>query len=294
MKNHTSICAAIIILFSSYALAGTKQIINYPGATNTYATGIDGGKVVGFYSDSSGNSHGFIYDGTNWTPINKAGVTNLEISGIDGSNLIGTYDDSDGSHAFLYDGSTWTTIFSTLNTFPGPMWSPRSISGNNIVGNNNSYGSNLMVMYNIPTTTFSMLTQSAAWTAEGIEGDNIVGVYLVFSSSERTFIHHGFLYDGSTWNLLDVPGASRTDAYAIDGGNIIGTCQIGSSYYSFLYNGSSWTTFSFLSGMQDMEGDKIVGFSSNGNTVQSYIYTIPEPCTLLLLGLGAAGFIRRR
>ena len=37
------------------------------GAVLTYAYGIDGSNIVGFYYDGSFNSHGFKYDGSNYT-----------------------------------------------------------------------------------------------------------------------------------------------------------------------------------------------------------------------------------
>jgi hypothetical protein len=68
---------------------------------------------------------------------------------------------------------------------------------------------------------------------------------------------HSFLYDGTNWIIIDKPGATRTFINGIDGSNIVG-------YY------------------QDTSG------------LHGFLYTIPEPATLLLLGLGALIAVNRR
>ena len=60
----------------------------------------------------------------------------------------------------------------------------------------------------------------------------IVGYYWYAAS----FSFHGFIYDGTTYTTLDVPGASYTYAYGIDGGNIVGrhTLYIDGRYHDFI------------------------------------------------------------
>jgi hypothetical protein len=278
-------------------LAGTMTTLNYPGASSTTAYGIDNGRIVGTYAMYS-HTHGFIYDGTNWTPINKPGAINTNITGIDGSNLIGTYDDSTGTHAFLFNGTTWNTLYSS-SEFDLWMWYPRGISGNKIVGNlMMSRTMSYISVYDITTAAFTTINNDAVWTAWGIDGDNIVGVDLYTPDYGRTLQYHGFLYNGSTWQLLDAPGASRTEVYAIDGSNIVGIYQAGTKYYNFLYNGSTWKTLDDLPAISkipnDIEGDKIVGYYSDGTSSHGFVYTIPEPCTLMLLSLGAAIIVRKK
>ena len=82
--------------------------------------------------------------------------------------------------------------------------------------------------------------------ADGIDGNNIVGSYLDTSGHR-----HGYLFDGTAWTTLDMPGATWTSAEGINGNNIVGTWFDGSHYHG-------------------------------------YIYTIPEPGSAALLGLAGA------
>lgn len=64
--------------------------------------------------------------------------------------------------------------------------------------------------------------------------------------------------NADTWTTLDMPGAVATNAFGIDCSNIVG------SYYNY-----------------------DVGW-------RGFLYTIPEPSTLLLLGFGGLALLRKR
>jgi hypothetical protein len=119
---------------------------------------------------------------------------------------------------------------------------------------------------------------------------NIVGAYG----------NHGFLYDGTTWTTLDMPGASTTWAFGIDGSNIVGVYRIGTSGFShgFLYDGITWTTIDMPGAIdttiRGIEGNDIFGQYQDSFGTHGFMYTVPEPSTLLLLGLGGLILRKRR
>ena len=71
----------------------------------TYAYGIDGNNIAGYYYDSSGNfTHGFLYDGTTYTTldVDVPEALGTYLYGIDGDNIVGRYSYGDfNSQSFI-------------------------------------------------------------------------------------------------------------------------------------------------------------------------------------------------
>jgi len=93
------------------------------------------------------------------------------------------------------------------------------------------------------------------------------------------------------WTTIDVPDAYATTVYSISGENIVGTYapDISGGTHGFAYDGTDWTyidapgaTHTWVYGI---EGSTMVG--SYDDASGSHGYVVPEPCTLLLFGLGA-------
>ncbi len=181
----------------------------------------------------------------------------------------------------FYVGYTKAGTWTTLNV-PGPA---QGISGNNIVGYycDSSKSTYRGFFYNGTAWTTLNAPGASETYANNIDGSNIVGTYYNTSGQQ------GFFYNGSTWTTIDVPGASMTEAYGIDGSNIVGRYCNGSQSHGFIYNGSTWTILD-APGATDgtivfgIDGSNIIGCASNMN---GFIYTIPEPATILLLTFGA-------
>jgi hypothetical protein len=122
--------------------------------------------------------------------------------------------------------------------------------------------------------TFNVPGAASTWI-DGIDGENIVGSFLLPNQSSTT----GFLYNRQTavWTYLTAPGYDWTLPLAISGNTIVGSAGSNTSYlrngFSF-QNSSGW---SFLNSPQhgsDLEaygidGSDIVGGTSSG---WSYIY----------------------
>jgi hypothetical protein len=129
-----SFCAAIVFLFSSYALAGTWKTIDTPGSQNTRLYDISNGNIVGRASNEF-TGYSFVYDGTTYTPVAKPGAHSTSVKGISGNTIVGSYfaNESDMvSHGFSNIGTSWMTL-----DMPGQYNDNTQVvgvSGNKMVG----------------------------------------------------------------------------------------------------------------------------------------------------------------
>jgi hypothetical protein len=238
-----------------------EPLAAYPGGTA--AVGISGHAIVGYYGDSLGNYHGFLYNDQDktWTTLDDPdGVYGTTFCyNISGNDIIGIYGDTEGdSHGFLYNGETWITLDDPLAGIgPGLGTFPSGLQGRRIVGpyadNNSVYHGFLYDANDQTWTTFDEpLAGSAPDTIlgqgtspEDIQGDLIVGAY-----TDSEFVYHGFLYNikDKTWITFDDPLAGigpgqGTGPNGISGDEITGLYfdSVGVSH-GFVYNGRAWTT----------------------------------------------------
>ena len=105
---------------------GYKLLGEYPGADYTDYTGInDAGELIGYYTDSNGYSHGFIYDGSKFIQIDDPPPTDYSGCAIkpgcgtffmglnNNRQAVGYYRNADGvSHGFIYNNEddTYTML----------------------------------------------------------------------------------------------------------------------------------------------------------------------------------------
>jgi hypothetical protein len=129
---------------SSLGSGGMYTTLDDPAASpgQTFATGISGSNIVGYYYDSSGTL-GFLNSGSAYTelqvPYPQANPGATYAQGVSGSNVVGYYYKSSvGStgmvstkiHGFLYNGSSYTTLDHPSADFT----QAEGISGRNVVG----------------------------------------------------------------------------------------------------------------------------------------------------------------
>jgi hypothetical protein len=284
-------CEAIVILFSSYAIAGTWTTLDFPGdnISDTQAFGISGSLIVGTYYNSTG-MHSFLYDGQTWTTLNAPGAGTTLVQDNFGDSFVGSYYTSSGgkaAYSFLYDGTSW----STLSKSGAVNIRAYGIDGSNIVGSyDDSYGKHGF-LYDGQTWTTIDKTGAAGTYLLGISGNDIVGQY-----TDVTGYSHPFMYNQGSWT--DIPANPWTTAPTVTdiSGNYIvstfGALQTGG--YGLLYNGISWTKLEMPGALgtfvYGVDGDKVVGSymitGITGNKIHGFVYTIPEPASAILIGAG--------
>ncbi|MGD0744382.1 MAG: PEP-CTERM sorting domain-containing protein [Verrucomicrobiota bacterium] len=296
-----AVCAGAMLLLVGTMNAQTQYIyttLSVPEGGSTYAMGISGNNIVGNYSDGN-NWHGFLYDGNSYTTLDVPGAAWTFADGIDGNNIVGSYN----GLGFRYNGNSYIP-------FNGPgasITEAHGVSGNNIVGwyfDGSYHGfifSGFLDYYGRSYTTLNVPWGSYDTYASGISGNNIVGYY---HDPNSPYTDHGFLYNGSTYTALDVPGAvgDGTRALAISGNNIVGYYQVGNTHHGFLYNGSTYTDLDvpgadYFTAATGIDGNNIVGYYYDGSNMRGFIATpVPEPSFLALLAVGAAALLvcRRR
>jgi hypothetical protein len=118
---------------------GSFVNLDYPGAQNTLATGInDSGTVVGWTSDNIGAS-GFIYHNGQWAQLNYGNTHTTQVYGISNANVIvGVSTSSEPSTSFLYENGAFKVISypNSFSTQVAGISANGMITGTIILNNN--------------------------------------------------------------------------------------------------------------------------------------------------------------
>lgn len=121
---------------------GTYTAIEYPGATNTYATGIDtAGDIVGYYDDAGGQ-HGFMVVKGTYTALDFPGASDTIAYRLnDRGQIVGYALVNSSWSGFLYD--THREKFAPVN-FPGASGTfPMAINDDGLIAGEYQAATNL-------------------------------------------------------------------------------------------------------------------------------------------------------
>ncbi len=211
-----------------YFKANVNHLLEIPGAVSSTIYGINAsGKMVGTYTEPTGNDHGFLYSGGAVTTLDFPGSSGTYAWSINASGVIvGQYKDSSSTtHGFMYKNSTYTSIdvpgASTgfdAGTFPGAI-----NSGEVIVGYYTVNTAPFLHGFTLSNGVFTSFDYPGAdgTVAYGInDSGSISGIFL-----NNTFTAQGYVEIGGVFTLVDVPGGTvDTNLYRIENnGYIVGS-----------------------------------------------------------------------
>ena len=221
-----AIMLTLLLAFTARLKAQTYVPIIYPGSVATEAHGINAfGQIVGTWTDSGGNTHGFLFSAGTYTSLDYPGSIDTVPWGINNAgDIVGYHDNNVG---FLLKGGVFTALSSAgldinnveLIATPGGL-----IDLN---------GGFIIIDYPGSLTTNPEAISDAFQTV----GD--------YTDSVNNL--HGFSYNAISYTTIDVPGEAVT---FLQGVNVPG--QIVGYFYdsfarphAFLDNGGTFTNFDY-------------------------------------------------
>jgi len=245
--------------------------LNFPGAVLTNAQGINaGGEVVGWYTDTAGNTHGFVMSGGEYRSVDYPGAKSTQLRGIGPSgDVVGAYQRQNESGAVPIHGFLLTRHgdFYPID-FPGHQntIAQRVLPNGTILGCYHDTDT-MGTMHGMAVSRRGFDAIPDATTMHNgatPDGGLIVGLFTDMMDNRGK----GYLYDGRRFTPFEVPGASFTAAWDINPGRVVvGVYRDGAGFHGFTYDGQSF-------GRVDVPGataTRVFGINAGGDLVGAFV-----------------------
>ena len=276
--------------------------LNFATANSgTYASGINNaGQIVGYYVDSTGQDHDFLYSDGTFSTLAVPGTVDGNVGlGINSSGqVVGTYANGSIDQGFILSGSVFTTISDPTAslTFAAGINDASQIVGDVYV-----------TFFESGTGYFGYLYSGGNYTqiqdpltGEQVDSGRVYGTFpstinaagqIVGTFRDFENASHGFVYSNGTYTTLDDPSQGTLDGIGAgtfatginNSGEIVGY-YIDSSRvdHGFIYDDGVYTTVdvpgatdTFIYGIND--SDEIVGSFVTGTTPEGFSATLQNP-----------------
>jgi len=249
--------------------------IDYPGALLTVAQGINAaGQVVGWYNNAAEAAtivHGFLMNGSSFTPVDFPGATATDARGI-GPNgeIVGVFYTAAGTNPTgtmngyrVRDGEfTVANYPNHLNTIAQRI-NPRG----EIVGcfHDNNMTSTMFGMTLTANGTESITIPGSMNNGITPDGRRIAGLYTDPPGGKG----HGYLIEDGVFTPFDVPGSIFTAAWDISPtGEVVGAYRSqDNKRHGFLWNNEGFTAIDYP-GASDT---RAFGINAGGDIVGDYL-----------------------
>ena len=263
-------CFAILICACFTALNAQTSVetatltfttIDVPGAAYTGVFGINkNGDLVGNYGqDANADSHGFLYSQGIFTYFDYPGLTVTVPSGINDSGLIVGYAGEEPVYGFLYDGVNFTTLQDGANT--ATVAKGVNNTGLLVGGSGSIY------------TTTGFQSRGSAYKKLPVPG-HYVYIYAEKANNLGTIVgwtdNDGFICKSGKCQVLDFPGASKTECRGVnDAGLIVGWYNPSSSTdHAFVSTGGKFLSFTY----PGAKGTYAADINASGQIVGEYTF----------------------
>ena len=203
---------------------GNWSVLDHPAAAGprgTTAYGVWDGLVCGTYVDSSGRTFGYVYDGATFTTLARPpmglGPVDTFARGIYDGTVVGYSIEGPLARGFVYDNGVFSDLIvpGAVGTFPDDTDSGRVVGFfEDPVGTHGFFS----LVGGVPVPVDHPLGVLGTFLT-GVDGPNYVGNYLGLPDPRS----RGFLFNGTTYLPIDVPGAIDTTVNGIDGLTVVGS-----------------------------------------------------------------------
>jgi uncharacterized membrane protein len=288
IRTIQTLTLATLLSVAASALADTYMTIDFPGAISTDLSGINSsGVMVGSYTDTTGASHGFKFDGDTFTAIDYPGSTLTAVFSVNPRGDVAGYFRDAGNqwHGFvLSDGDYFVQDYpgATTGTFTLGISADGTLVGEFKTGQ--TFGQ-LGFAWMLRNGQYAQLTPPgsvhAFATSINPRGD-VVGRLIDAAGQQLAWK----LDKKGTYSILQVPQASLTNARGINPkGEVVGVYRANGVNHGFVLGQDDVTSFTTID-FPAATSTRALGINSRGDIVGTYALVGP-------LGSGH-GFLLKR